>query len=256
MENDHEVLALGEVENVKLPELEQAQSLGDGQWLITASKPHFKMRIASYEGQIDTEQLAGCQACKRLPCGGKRVTNLNSVQADSASCKNKFVLKMDVKMAGPLIYLINSLPPIDELAHQSNIETSETSLIEEDQNRMARSPTMTPEFTNDINEEIARPIIQSYRELRKPLTDNFGETLQSHISISMTITSFIVALLFQIIFHYAKPYFPCMKATRIGMFTQEEMSQMNCRKMKYHRVMFCETPERNFHAISYTQERF
>ena len=143
-----------------------------------------------------------------------------------------------------------------ELPHQPNIETAETSLIEEVQNRMARSATLTPNFTNDNIEEIARPIIQSYRDLRKPLKDSFGGTLQSHISISMTITSFIIALLCQILFHYAKRVFPCVRATRIGMFTQEEMRQMSYRRMKYHRVMFYETPEGNIHAISNTREGF
>ena len=249
--NDHKALSLCKVENVKLLYPEPAQNLGDGKWLITASNPHFKMRIDAYEGQAETEQLAGCQACiVRLPCGGKLVTNFTSVQADSASFKNKTVLKMDVKMPGPLRYLINSLPPIGELHHQPNIETAETSLIEEVQNRMARSPTMTPEFTNENIEEIARPIIQSYRELRKPLKENFGGTLQTHLSFSMTITSFIVAQLCQVVFHYAKPYLPCMYATRIGMFTQEEMSRMSYRKKKYQRIMLYETPERNIHAIT------
>ena len=90
MENDNKVLHLSKVETVKVPYPEQAQKQGDGQWLITASNPLFKMRKPPYEGQIETEQLAGCQACiVRLPCGGKMVTNSISVQADSASCKNK-----------------------------------------------------------------------------------------------------------------------------------------------------------------------
>ena len=60
---------------------------------------------------METEQQAGCQACiVRLPCGGTLVTNFISGQADTASCKNKSVLKLDVKMSGPLRYLINPLP--------------------------------------------------------------------------------------------------------------------------------------------------
>ena len=45
-----------------------------------------------------------------------------------------------------------------------------------------------------------------------------------------------------------------MRATRNGMFTQEELSRLSDRKMKYHHVMFYETPERNIHAISKTQK--
>ncbi len=37
-------------------------------------------------------------------------------------------------MAGPLKYLINSIPPIGELPHQPNIETAETSPVGEVQN--------------------------------------------------------------------------------------------------------------------------
>ncbi len=40
------------------------------------------------------------------------------------------------------------------------------------------------------------------------------------------------------------------------MFTQEEMREMSYRRMKYHRVMFYETPEGNLHAISNTREGF
>ena len=50
---------------------------------------------------------------------------------------------------------------IEELPHQPNIDTAETLLIEEVQNRMARSSTLTPDFTNDNIEEIVRPIKQS-----------------------------------------------------------------------------------------------
>ncbi len=112
------------------------------------------MRIGSYEGQIETEKLSGCQACiVRLPCGGKIATHFISVQGDSASFKNKSVLKLDAKLTGPLRYLIETLPPIGELSQQANIETAETSLLEEVQNRVARSSTMTPEITNDNIEE-------------------------------------------------------------------------------------------------------
>ena len=98
----------------------------------------FEWRIASTEGRIETEQLAGCQACiVRLPCGGKLVTNLKAVRADTASCKNKSVLRLDVKIAGPPTYLMNSLPAKGELPHQPNLETAERSLKEEVQNRMA-----------------------------------------------------------------------------------------------------------------------
>ncbi len=113
MENDHKAPSLCKVENVKLPYPEQAQNLGDGQWLITASNPHFKMRIESYERQAETEQLKGCQACiVRLPCGGKLVTNFISVQADSASCKNQSVLNyVPIRKNGRAPKILNQLPP-------------------------------------------------------------------------------------------------------------------------------------------------
>ena len=120
---------------------------------------------------------------------------------------------------------------------------------------MTRSPIMTPEFTNDNIDEIARTIIQSYRDQRKPLKDSFGGTLQSHILISMTITLFVVASLSQIIIHYAKLYFPCMIATRTGLFTQEEMSKMSYRKRKYHRVMFTRHPNATFMQSQFRPRR-
>ncbi len=257
MENDNKALTLCKIRNVKLPYPEQAKNLGEGQWLITASNPHFKMRISTNEGRGETKQLTGCQACiVRIPCGGKLVTNFLSLQADSASCKNLTVLKMDMVMAEPLRHLIESLPPLGELPHQPNIETAETSLIEEVQNRMARSPSLTPEFTNEKIDAIARPIIQSYRELQKPIADNVGGTLKSHISISVTITSFVVAILCQILFHWAKPYLPFMRGTKVGTITQEELDRMSLRKMKYHRIIFYETPDRTLNAVTNTKEGF
>ncbi len=88
------------------------------------------------------------------------------------------VMKMDIQMAEPLRHLIESLPPLGELPHHSNIETAETSLLEEVQNRMARSPSLTPEYANEKIDAIVEPITQSYRELRKPIADNFGGTLK------------------------------------------------------------------------------
>ena len=103
---------------------------------------------------------------------------------------------------------------------------------------MARSPYLTPEFTNEKIDAIAKPIIQSFRQLRKPIADNFGGTLKSHISISMTITSFVVAMLCQMLFHWVKPYLPGMRGTKVGMITQEELDRMSVRRMKYHRTFF------------------
>ncbi len=254
MENDDKALSYCKVENIKLPYPEQAQNLGDRQWLVIASNPHFKMRIETPGAKPEEKQMTGCQACiVRLPCGGKLVTNFIQLQADFSSCHNKSVLKIDIEMAGPLRHLINSLPPLGELPHQPNIETAETSLIEEVQNRMSRSLKFAPELTNENLDEIARPIIQSYRELRKPIKDSFGGTLQSHISISMTITSFIVAILCQIVFHYLKPHLPCMRATKVGMMTQKEFNDMSTRRMKYYRVIFYETPGRELNVVSNTK---
>ncbi len=206
------------------------------------------MRISENEGSGGTEQLTGCQACiVRLPCGGKLVTNILPLQADSASCKNLTVIKMNAEMAEPLRHLLDSLPPaLGELPHQQNIETAEASLIEEVQNRMARSPTLSPQFTNERIDAIGRPIIQSYRELRKPISESFGGTLKGHISISMTITSFVVA----------KPYLPCMRGTKVGMLTREELDRKSVKRIKYYRVIFNETPEQTLHVVSNTREGF
>ncbi len=121
---------------------------------------------------------------------------------------------------------------------------------------MTRSPTLTPEYTNEKIDPIAKPVIQSYRELRKPIADNFGRTMKSHISINMTITSFIVAMLCQALFHWAKPHLPCMRGTEVGMITQEELDRMSVRKTKYYRVIFYETPERTLNAVTNTQQGF
>ena len=103
---------------------------------------------------------------------------------------------------------------------------------------------------------IAKPIIQSYRELRKPIADNFGGTLKSHISIGVTITSFVVAILCQILFHWAKPCLPLMRGTKVGMITQEELDRMSIRKMRYHRIIFDETLDRTLNAVTNTKEGF
>ncbi len=187
---------------------------------------------------------------------GKLLTNFLSLHADSASCKNSTVMEMDIKMAGPLRHLIDSLPRLGELPHQPNIETAETSLIEEVQNRKPRSPTLSPDFTNEKIDVIAKPIIGSYRELQKPITDRFGGTLKSHISISMIITSFIVAMMCRMLFHWAKPYLPCMRRTKVGMLTQNEFDRMSTNKMKYYRVIFCGTRERKLHVVSNTPDGF
>ncbi len=121
---------------------------------------------------------------------------------------------------------------------------------------MARSPPLTPEFTNEKKDVTAKPIIQSYRELRKPIADNFGGTLKIHISISITITSFVVAMLYQILFRWVKPYLPCMRGTKVGLITQEELERMSIRKRRYHRIIFYETPDRTLNAVTKTKEGF
>ena len=129
-------------------------------------------------------------------------------------------------------------------------------MIEEVQNRIGRSATLAPDYTNEKIDAIAQPIIQSYRELKKPITDSFGGTLKSHISISMTIKSFVVAQMCQALFHWAKPYLPCMRGTKVGMLTQEELDRMSVKRMKYYRVIFYDTPEWTLSAITNTPEGF
>ena len=121
------------------------------------------------------------------------------------------------------------------------------------QDRMARSLTFTPKLTSENLDEIAWPIIQSYRELRKPIKNSFGGTLQSHVSFNMTVTSFIVAIKYQVAFHYVKPHLSCMRATKIGMMTHKEFNNIYTRRLKYYRVKFYGTAERELNAITNTQ---
>ena len=68
----------------------------------------------------------------------------------------------------------------------------------------------------------------------------------------MTVTSFVVAILCQIAFHYLKPHLPCRWGTKVGMMTQREFSEMSTRRMKYYRVIFFETPGRKMGIVSNT----
>ncbi len=115
--NENRALSTCKVESIALPYPEQATNLGEGKWLITAVNPRFKMRVFEENEEIDI--LKGCQVCIiKIPCGGKLKTNHLTIQADSSSCANRTITKIEVKMADPLQYLISSLPPIENIPHQ------------------------------------------------------------------------------------------------------------------------------------------
>ncbi len=219
--NENRAFSICKVKSTPLPNPEQATNLGRGKWLITAAHPRFKMRI--FEKNEETQILSGCQVCIiTIPCGGKLKTSYLSIQADSASCVNQTTMKINIQMADPLQHLISSLPPIEDIPHQPTIEAAETALIEEVQSRMARSLDQVPEISNDRIDEIAAPIIHSHTRLRRPIREGFSGTVKNHISFSMTATSFIVAILCQIGFHYLKPWLSRMQATKIGLMTEAE----------------------------------
>ncbi len=155
-----------------------------------------------FEGSEEIKTLPGCTVCTvNFPCGGKLKTNYFSIQADSSACSNRTNTKIDIRMADSLQHLISSIPSIENLPHQPSIEAAETSLIEEAQTRMARSLDQAPENSNAIIDEIAEPIIRYYNELKKLFEDGLSGMLESHICVSVTPTSFIVAVLCQIGFH-------------------------------------------------------
>ncbi len=242
------------VQSIPLPSPEQATNLGRGKWLITAANTRFKMRI--FEKNEETNTLPGCQVCFiKIPCGGRLKTDYLSIQADSAACVNQTTMKINVKMAEPLQHLISSLPPIEEIPHQPTIEAAETALIEEVQSRMARSLDQVPEMSNARIDEIAAPNIQSYTRLRRPIREGFSGTVKNHISISMTITSFIVSMICQIGFHYLKPWIPCLQATRIGMMTEAELKKISKRRMAHPRLIFYETPNGKILILSHKKSK-
>ena len=128
--NENKALATCKVQSVALTYPEQATNIGEGKWLITAVNPRFKMRL--FENNEETDVLKGCQVCIiKIPCGGKLKTNHLTIQADSSSCANRTITKIEVKMADPLQYLISALQPIENIPHQPTIEAAEASLIEE-----------------------------------------------------------------------------------------------------------------------------
>ncbi len=110
-------------------------------------------------------------------------------------------------------------------------------------------------MSNERINEIAAPVFKSYTELRKPIKDGFSGTVKNHISISMTVTSFVVAIICQIGFHYIKPWLPCMKATKIGMTTEAELKRMNKRRMAHHRLIIYETPDGRVKMVSYKKSK-
>ena len=100
----------------------------------------------------------------------------------------------------------------------------------------------------------SKPSIQSYRGLKKPTRDSFGGTRKSHIPIKITNKSFVVALLCQAIFQWTKLYSPCMRATKVGMFTQEVFDKMSVRRMIYYIFISYQTYERVLNIVSNTPQ--
>ena len=47
-----------------------------------------------------------------------------------------------------------------------------------------------------------------------------------------------------------------MRGTKVGMITQEDLDRMSIRKMRYHRVILYETPDRTLNAVTNTKEGF
>ena len=199
--NTIEALAVCDTSVISLPSVEHATNLGFGIWLITSASADFNFReSSSLTSSTASRSFSGCNICIiTLECGMQIHTGNIIIRSDLTSCSHIPAIKLRLSLPDPLESLIMEVPPLDDLPLYTSKAEAGVTLLKAVRKQLISSPKV-----RQVNQlvEIARPFAENMKLLKPSLTREFNQYVPFKISLTLTVTVFIISTVLHIAFMY------------------------------------------------------
>ena len=196
-----DALAVCETTAITLPSIEQATNLGFGIWLITSANDDFTFReSSSLATSSSSRSFVGCHICiLTLACSMQIHTGHLIIRSDLASCSTIPAIKLRLSLPDPLESLIMPVPSLDDLPLYTSKAEAGVTLSKSVRKKLISSPRV-----RQINQlvEIARPFAQDMKLLKPSLTREFNQYVPFKVSLTLTVTVFIISTVLHLVFMY------------------------------------------------------
>ena len=189
-----EALAICDTQLFYLPNIERAENLGFGIWLITSSSDSFVFSESHTDPSVpEISTYQGCNICLiSLSCGMQIATKNIKIRSDLESCKFIPPIKLQLQLPDPLFSLISEVPSVDELPYYSSKPQASIDLLRNVRKELLKSPKAA-KLENLV--EISKPLVAQMKMLRPSLTSKLESYVPFKVSAALTLTVTVISLL-------------------------------------------------------------
>ena len=178
-------------QKVVLPNLERAQKLGYGIWLLISASSYFTLSEIGIDenGQQTNFPHKGCNICLiKLKCGHTIFSDHIKIRADLQSCQYLPAKRINVKLPDPPAKLFDSVTNINE---QPKYETSNEANLDLLKKVKSEFIYSNRKLSTESLDEIEKPITTEMKKFKPVLIVKLESYVPIKLSLSLRIIFFI-----------------------------------------------------------------